>query len=82
MVKVSMASPSRKKKRRSRYSKGELNRLIDDLIHPLSDQRPELTILDAALHGLVQQNPPENAVKFIRYNLHKIIEEIARSTRL
>jgi hypothetical protein len=68
-----MASLSRKKKRRSRYSKGELNRLIDDIIHPLSDVNPELMILDALLHGFVEQNPPETAIKFIRYSLPKII---------
>lgn len=47
--------------------------MIDDIIHPLSDVNPELMILDALLHGFVEQNPPETAIKFIRYSLPKII---------
>ena len=66
------------RKRRRHYSKGELNRLVDDLIHPLYGQNPELMILDAVLHGLVEQNPPETVLKFIRYTLPRVIREIAR----
>jgi len=51
--------------------------LIDDLIHPLFDQCPELMPLDAVLHGLVEQNPPKTVLKFMRYSLPKIIREIA-----
>jgi hypothetical protein len=65
-----------KKKRRRQYSKGELNRLIDDLVHPLSDRSPELMILDAVLHGFVEQNPQETVLKFLRYSLPKIIREV------
>jgi hypothetical protein len=63
------------RKRRRRYSKGELNRLIDGLVHPLYRRNPELMILDAVLHGLVKQNPPETVLKFIRYSLPKVIRE-------
>lgn len=42
---------------------GELNRLIDDLLHPLCGRSPELVIVNAVLHGLLQQNPPETVVK-------------------
>ena len=75
-MKVSVIGLSGKKKRRRQYSKGELNRLIDDLIHPLSDRKPELMILDAVLHGLVEQNPPETVLKFMRYSLPKTVREI------
>jgi hypothetical protein len=76
-----MASFSRKskRKRRRQYSKGELNRLVDDLMHPLSDKKPALLILDTVLHGLVEQNPPETIRKFMRYNLSKILEEILKN---
>jgi len=76
-MKVSVTSFSGKKKRRRKYSKGEHNRLIDDLIHPLFDQCSELMLLDAVLHGLVEQNPPETVLKFMRYSLPNIIREIA-----
>ena len=74
-----MTSLAGKKKRGGLYSKGKLNQLVDDLIHPLSERNPELMILDAALHGLVEQNPPETVKKFIRYSLPKIIDEILKS---
>jgi hypothetical protein len=75
VVKVSLVNRCEKKKPRRKYTKGVLNRLIDDLIHPLSSKKPELMLLDAVLHGFVEQNPQEAAVKFIRYTLPKIIKE-------
>ena len=73
-------SEKRRKKRRRQYSSGELNRLIDDLIHPLTRQKPELIILDTLLHGMVEQNPSETMIKFIRYNLPQIIEKIMKGS--
>jgi hypothetical protein len=37
---------------------------------------PELMVLDAALHGLVEHNPPETVLKFMRYSLPKTLREI------
>jgi hypothetical protein len=71
-----MASVSGKKKRRRQYSKGELNRLIDDSVHPLADQRPELMILDTLLHAYVETNPRETAAKFVRYSFPRIIRKL------
>ncbi len=65
------------RKKRRHCSKGELDRLIDELVHPLSDRNHELMIVDAMLHGLVEQNPPETVVKYIHYSLPKIIRERA-----
>jgi len=75
-----MPRRSKMKKKRSYYSKGELNRLIDNLLHPLFDRGPSFLIADAILHGLVEQDPPKTASKFIRYNLPKIIEELAHNS--
>lgn len=69
------------RKRRSIYSKGEVNRLIDGLLHPLFDINPAFRMVDAMLHGLVEQNPPETALKFLRYNLPRIIGEFAEKKR-
>jgi len=69
------------KKERRHYSKGELNRLIDDLIHPLYDRNPELMVVDVVLHGLLEQNPPETVLKFIRYSLPRVVKEINSHTR-
>ncbi|TET27187.1 MAG: hypothetical protein E3J73_02890 [Candidatus Bathyarchaeum sp.] len=76
-----MPHHSKRKKRRSHYSKGELNLLIDSLLHPLFDRSISFMIADTILHGLVEQNPPETVVKFIRYNLPKIIGEIIGRAR-
>jgi len=65
------------KKRRSVYTKGELNRLIDGLLHPLFDVNPAFRLVDSILHGLVERNPPETAMKFLRYNLPWIIGELS-----
>jgi hypothetical protein len=80
MVKICMASVSGKKKRRRKYSKGELDRLIDDLIHPLAVHRPELMILGTALRGFVEQNPRETEAKFGRHSLPKIIRKLIESS--
>ena len=50
--------------------------MIDNLLRPLFDNNPTFIIADTILHGLVEQNPPETTVKFIRYNLPKIIGKI------
>jgi len=71
--------PSPKRKRRGVYSKGEVNRLVDSLLHPLFDLNPAFSIADAMLHGFVEQNPPETALKFLRYNLPRIIVELTKA---
>jgi hypothetical protein len=67
------------KKNRRKYSKGDVNRLIDTLLHPLFDHSPELMIVDSVLHSLVEQNLTETTQKFIRYNLPKIVDEIIKN---
>jgi hypothetical protein len=71
--------PSRKKKNKRQYSKGEINRLIDSTIHPLFKRSPAFIVVDTVLHGLVEQNPKETIGKFARYTLPKIIDEILKS---
>jgi hypothetical protein len=66
------------KKSKKQYSKGDINRLIDTLLHPLFNRSPELMIIDSVLHGLVEQNLTETAQKFMRYNLPKIIKKFTR----
>jgi hypothetical protein len=70
-----------KKKVRRPYTKGELNKLIDSLCHPLSKTDKRFILVDVLLHAMVEQNPPESVLKFIRYSLPKIMEEISRKSR-
>ena len=75
-MKVTPRSRPARRKTRGIYSKGEVNRLIDGLIHPLFDINSAFRFVDAILHGLVEKNPPETALKFLRYNLPRIIGEL------
>jgi len=70
-----------RRKRQSIYSKGEINRLIDSLLHPLFNLNPAFNIVDTILHSFVEQNPPESALKFLRYNMPLIIAQLTKSIR-
>jgi len=61
---------AKKRKKASKHpTKGQLNKLIDDLVHPFFKENESLIIVDGVLHGLVEQNPPLSFKKFIKYNL-------------
>jgi len=42
--------------------------MVDALLCPLAECTTELLMLDAVLHGIIERNPPEPAVKFIQQN--------------
>jgi len=69
-------SHARKRKRTDKpYTKGELNKLIDSLCHPLFKTNESYILVDGLLHGIVEQNPPLTIRKFIKHNLPKLIEQ-------
>jgi hypothetical protein len=59
----------RARKRRVPYSKGQVNRLVDDLVHPWIEQNEWFILLDEAAHGIVEGNMEETIIKFARYRL-------------
>jgi hypothetical protein len=63
------------------YTLGELNRLIDALIHPIAKRHPELLILDGIIHTIIERNPSESAVKFIHHDLSVLLWEFARNRK-
>jgi len=67
-----------KKKQVRHYSKGELNRIVDSLLHPFFGSKAAPIIIDLVLHALVEKAPEETAAKFIRYSLPKIISLLKR----
>lgn len=71
----------RKKKTRTPYTKGELNRLIDSLCHPLSKRDKGFILVDGLLHAMVEQNPPVTVQKFMKYSLPRLLEELSRKSR-
>jgi len=73
--------PKPRRKATKPYTKGELNKLIDNLCHPLFQENPSFILIDSLLHGLVEQNPPQTVRKFIQYNLPKLIEALKRETQ-
>ena len=83
MVKiVANHSPTRKEKRTVKpYTKGELNKLIDSLCHPLFKTNESYILIDGLLHGIVEQKPPTTLRKFIKHNLPKLIEQIEKKDR-
>ena len=79
-------SASSKGKRRARkatrkskglYTKGELNRLVDSLIHPLCEEDKRFILLDGFLHGLIEKDPPASVMKFVKYNLPEILKQLS-----
>jgi hypothetical protein len=73
--------PKRKKKRAHKpYTKGELNKLIDSLCHPLFETNDGFILVDGFLHGLVEQDPPTTVRKFMKYNLPRILEQVRKKS--
>jgi hypothetical protein len=67
-----------RKSRSKTFSKGELNRLVDSIIHPVYKQSEAFRIVDGLLHGIIEENPPVSVRKFIRYNLPEVIKKISK----
>ena len=72
---------SGKKPRSKPYTKGQLNKLIDSVLHPFFGSNPELIPVDALLHGIVEANVSESTVKFIRYSLPEIVKRALTSNQ-
>lgn len=70
-----------RKKAGKPYTKGELNRLIDSLCHPLSKTDKGFVLVDGLLHAMVEKDPPTTVKKFIRYNLPKILDQVSGKSR-
>ena len=68
---------TRKKKRNAHYSKGEINKLVDGLIHPLAKADKSYILLDGLLHALNERNPPQSLRKFMKYDLPEIVKATA-----
>jgi len=54
-------------------TKGELNKIIDSVVHPLFRKSKAFVIIDGVAHALIEQNPKESAIKFVKYNLIHLI---------
>jgi hypothetical protein len=70
-----------KKKGRRPYTKGELNKLIDSLCHPLCEMNDGFILVDGVLNAMVEKDPPVTVKKFTKYNLPKILKQICEKSR-
>lgn len=68
----------RRKRRKAEFSKGELNRIVDAIFHPLVKKDSRFIWLDTAAHALVEQNPSETIRKFCKYNLPKLMKPASK----
>ena len=74
---MGMPTKRRKKSRGKKlYSPGELNYMIDAVIHPLYKKSQSLRLLDGAVHAIIEQNPRMSIKKFVKYNLPEIAKKI------
>ena len=64
------------------YSQGDLNRLVDSIVHPLmkGDAKIPARIVDAELHFLIEQDIESSIKKFAKYSLPGLIVDIAKSS--
>jgi hypothetical protein len=72
---------SSKRRQRTPYSKGQLNYLIDDLLHPLYGDYEGLRLLDGFLHAIVERDPPLSLRKFFEYNLSALVRKATKKPR-
>jgi len=68
------------RRRKTSLTKGDVNRLIDALLHPAmhGENKVQVMLLDAGLHALVEQNPTESFMKFMRYTGPALLDEVTK----
>jgi len=70
------------KKSRKTFTTGQLNRVKDDLVHPLLKEDQNYIWVDGVLHGLVEQNPKLSMNKYVKYNVPKLLKTKRKPARL
>ncbi len=69
---------SKKKRKTSLYSNGQLNFLIDSVFHPMYKISPFFRLLDGTLHAAVEQDLNSSLKKFVRYNAGDLLKKKRR----
>jgi hypothetical protein len=67
--------------KRKKPSKGELNKVVDTLVHPYFKQYPALIVVDGIVHGLIEQDLRTSIPKFVRYNAALILKELMKKPK-
>jgi hypothetical protein len=67
--------------KRKRPTKGQLNKIIDVVVHPYFEKYPFLILLDGFAHGLVERDVRKSLPKFVRYNAPLIVKELVKKRK-
>jgi hypothetical protein len=62
-------------------TEGDLNRLVDRILHPHFQKYPMLLLADGLLHALVEQDPETSLRKFVRYNTNLVLNQLTRKRK-
>jgi hypothetical protein len=73
---------SRRKRRGIKVTKGDLNRIIDDIFHKRFSENLGFVIVDGLLHAVVERDPEESDLKFVKYNVPVLVREMTRKKRV
>jgi hypothetical protein len=59
-------------------TKGKINMLIDEILHPYFNEYPGVIIIDSLLHAINEQNPEVSLRKFFKHNFPKLLRHITK----
>lgn len=71
----------RHQNRRGPYTEGQLNEIVDSLIHPLTKRSPVFWVVDGVLHGAIERDPLITLLKFVAYDSAKLINGLEQNRR-
>ena len=77
-----MTGRSKRKRQGIKVTKGDLNRLIDDIFHKRFSENLGFVIVDGLLHAVVERTPDESIRKFVRFNVPVLVREMTRKKRV
>jgi len=61
---------------RRKISNGQINRIVDILLHPYARRNAALWIVDGFVHTAVEKDPERSLTKFAKYNLPEIVYQV------
>ena len=66
----------KKQKKRGLYTEGQINKIIDTVLHPCYESSEWFRVIDGLIHGLNEKDAMVSARKFAKYNLAAILKKI------
>lgn len=72
---------TRRRQSKTRYTEGEINKIIDSLVHPWmsGETKAAALAIDSMLHAMVEQDAVKSLQKFSKYILPKILDEVFKN---